>query len=218
MNRNLILAVVALVGIAAAAWFLTQNGPQETAIVQSVQAESSNVDTSGVQDMTLGDPEAPITFIEYASFTCPHCASFHAGAFKDLKADFIDTGKVKFVMREVYFDRYGLWAGMVARCGDGVRYFGIIDLLFEKQQEWTQGEPAQIAANLKQIGKLAGMDDATLDACLQDAAKAEALNAFYQKNATADGIRATPSFVINGELVSNESYAELKARLDGLLN
>ena len=122
------------------------------------------------------------------------------------------------MLREVYFDRYGLWAGMVARCGEGKRYFGIVDLIFENQSEWTQGEPVQIAGNLKRFGKLAGMDDATLDACLQDREKATALTAFYQENATADGIRATPSFVIDGVTMDNMSYADLKEVLDAKLN
>ena len=68
-------------------------------------------------DIVLGDDNAPVTVIEYASFTCPHCASFHINTWPRFKAEYIDTGKVRFILREVYFDRYGLWASMVARCG-----------------------------------------------------------------------------------------------------
>ena len=87
---------------------------------------------AGIPEMVLGNEEAPVTVIEYASFTCPHCASFHSQVFKDLKSNYIDTGKIKFVMREVYFDRYGLWASIVARCDGTARFFGISDMLFEK--------------------------------------------------------------------------------------
>ena len=78
-----------------------------------------------IPDMVLGNAEAKVTLVEYGSYTCPHCRDFHAEVFKKLKADYIDTGKVKFIFREVYFDRYGLWAAMMARCGGPTRYFGI---------------------------------------------------------------------------------------------
>lgn len=218
MNRNLILGALAAGIVAIGAYvMLAPQSPQNTPI-SAAQAQSDDaVDTSIVQDLFLGEADAPITVIEYASFTCPHCRTFHENAFKQLKADYIDTGKVKFVLREVYFDRYGLWAGMVARCNEGQRYFGIVDLIFAQQSEWTQGDAATIAGNLRKMGLLAGMDAETVDACMQDATKARALQAFYEENARADNIRATPSFVINGTTHSNMSYAELKSLLDAQL-
>lgn len=217
MNRNVIFALVGALAIGLGAMFLTGNGSSPVTPVNAQSTDLADVDTSGVKDMVMGDENAPITMIEYASFTCPHCKTFHENVFKDLKKDYIDTGKVKFVFREVYFDRYGLWAGMVARCGGGERYFGIVDLVFEQQREWSQGEPAQIAGNLRKFGLQAGLDGETLDACMTDGEKATALNAFYQKNAEADGIRSTPSFVINGTLHSNMSYDEMKVILDAAL-
>lgn len=217
MNRNLILALVGALAIGLGAMFLTGNSTSPVTPVNAQSTDLSDVDTSAVKDMFLGDENAPITVIEYASFTCPHCATFHENVFKDLKKDYIDTGKVKFVFREVYFDRYGLWAGMVARCGGGERYFGIVDLVFEKQREWSQGEPAQIAGNLRKFGLQAGLDGETLDACMTDGENATALNAFYQKNAEADGISSTPSFMIDGKLHSNMSYDEMRVILDAAL-
>jgi len=82
--------------------------------------------------MVIGDADAPIEMIEYASFTCPHCARFHADVYPLLKADYIDSGKVKFIYREVYFDRFGLWASMIARCGGEARFFGLSNLIYEK--------------------------------------------------------------------------------------
>lgn len=170
-----------------------------------------------IADFGLGPTDAKVTVIEYASFTCPHCASFHSTVWPQLKADYIDTGKIRFVLREVYFDRYGLWAGMIARCGGEMRYFGITDIVFDTQSEWLADDPNAAVANLKKIGRKAGMDDATMDACLKDGAQAEALVAHYQKNAEADGLQGTPSFVINGTLHSNMSYDEMKQVLDAEL-
>ena len=168
--------------------------------------------------MALGAADAPVTIIEYASFTCPHCADFHADQFQRLKADYIDTGKVRFVYREVYFDRFGLWASMVARCGGEMRFFGISDMLYEQQEDWIAGgDPAAIAENLRRIGRTAGMDDATLDACLKDEAQAKALVAWYQANAEADGVESTPTLIIDGVKHSNMAYDELKTLIDTAL-
>lgn len=221
MNRNFILSAVAILAVAVGGFVWLNSGsstPAGFTELGAAQAQTaSDVDTSGVIEMTMGDENAPITFVEYASFTCPHCQRFHEEVFPQLKADYIDTGKVKFIYREVYFDGPGLWAGMMARCGGEGRYFGLVDLIYENQRNWTQGEPAQIAGNLKKMGKLAGLTDAQLDACLQDGEMARAMTAVFQTNAQADGIRSTPSFVIDGKLESNMSYGELKALLDAKL-
>lgn len=171
-----------------------------------------------VPELVLGNPDAKVTLTEYASYTCPHCANFHAAAFKPLKAEYIDTGKVKFVFREVYFDRYGLWAAMVARCGGEMRYFGINGILFEKQQEWAASDdPSVVIGNLRTIGKTAGLSDAQLDTCLNDQKMAEAMVATFQKNMEGDGVEGTPTLFINGTKHSNMSYADLKALIDAEL-
>jgi protein-disulfide isomerase len=169
-------------------------------------------------DFSLGSPDAPVKMVEYASFTCPHCATFHATVFKDLKRDYIDTGKVHFTLREVYFDRYGLWAAMVARCGGEMRYFGIHDMLFDQQAEWAASQdPVQVVQNLKTIGIAAGLDEVAIDACLNDQAQAEALIARFQANMAADGVEGTPTIFINGTKHSNMTYADLKEILDAEL-
>lgn len=171
-----------------------------------------------IKDFTLGSPDAPVKITEYASFTCSHCANFHATTFKPLKAEYIDTGKVEFTLREVYFDRYGLWAAMIARCGGDMRYFGIADILFETQQEWAgSDDPNVVVENLKKIGRTAGLDDATLDACMKDGAKAEAMVARFEENMKADGVEGTPTLFINGTKHANMDYAALKALIEAEL-
>lgn len=205
------LALIALGGMFAA--------PQILGFDAQAQ-EAADIDTSMIKDMSIGNPDAAVTVIEYASFTCPHCASFHANVFKDLKADYIDTGKINFVHREVYFDRFGLWAGIVARCGENAenRYFGIADMIYAQQDTWArQDDPNAIVASLRNIGKTGGLSDAELDACFQDADKAQALYASFVKNSEADSITSTPSFIINGEKYANMSYDELKQVLDAAL-
>lgn len=214
MSRMMIVsAAVAVIGLGA--YFVTSSGTSSVTPVNPLGAanaqEAVDIDTSSIVDMSMGNADAPVTVIEYASYTCPHCARFHEGTFKELKADYIDTGKINFVYREVYFDRYGLWASMIARCaGTPEAFFGMSDLIYAKQSDWSRaGDPAAIVGELRKIGLLAGLDNETMEACLQDADKAQTLVAWYQQNATADGIESTPSFVINGTKYTNMSFQEM---------
>jgi protein-disulfide isomerase len=174
--------------------------------------------TPEVREMSMGDPNAPVTLVEYAMFTCPHCAAFAQDVLPKIKENYIDTGKVRLVFREVYFNKPALWAAMIARCAPADRYFGVVDALFATQASWaSETDPQAMLGKLYGVGRQAGLTDAEMDACMQDRAMAEALVAEYQKNAAADAVDATPTFLINGEKVSNMSYEELAAKLDAAL-
>ena len=204
MNKSVLasVAVVAVVAIAGGAWFMNQSSGEET-----MSTATEEVAEFDVVEMTLGNPDAAVQVVEYASYTCPHCANFHSGPYQQIKADYIDTGRIGFTYREVYFDQPGLWASMMARCGGEMRFFGISNLLYESQQTWARaGDGAAIAAALRNIGKVAGLSDADLEQCMSDGEKAEELMAWYRTNAERDDITATPSFLINGELVSNRDF------------
>lgn len=221
MNK-IIAGVAVVLGLGIAAfWYTSSSGTQATnapVLSPISSAEAQEIDTSGVMEITMGDPNASITVIEYASYTCPHCARFHEDVFKDLKTNYIDTGKINFVYREVYFDRLGLWAGMLARCAGPDGYFDVANLLYEQQADWARaGDPADVAAALRRLGLSAGMSGEQIDACLQDGDKAQAMVAVFQQNAEADNVRATPSFFINGEPYSNMSYADFSALLNEML-
>ena len=176
--------------------------------------EAGEINTSSILEMTLGAKDAPIQMTEYASFTCPHCRTFHKDVFQKLKADYIDTDKLHFTYREIYFDRYGLWGSIVARCGGADKFFAISDLLYTKQAEWTKGTPAKIAENLRRIGITAGLSQKDVQSCFTDGEKAQNLVAWYEANQAEDEISSTPSFIINGAKYSNMSYAELQKILD----
>ena len=221
MQRYIALAAAAVL-IAGGVYYVTSQQPGQSVgpgAGAAIAAEGTEVDTSGIVEMTLGSADAPVTVIEYASYTCPHCATFHAGPFNQLKEDYINTGQVQFIYREVYFDRPGLWASMVARCGGEMRFFGITDLIYEQQRQWlSSGDPVQIADALRGIGRAAGMSNDEVNACLNDADKAQSLVSWYEANAAEHGINSTPSFVINGRRYGNMSYGEFSATIDGLLN
>lgn len=171
-----------------------------------------------ITEMVEGNPDAKVEVIEYASFTCGHCRNFHADQYQKLKENYIEPGKIRFVLREVYFDRPGLWASMLARCGGEMRFFGLSEMLFEKQQDWLgDGEGAGIAQRLATLGKTAGLTDDQVEACMGDATKAKALVDWFTANVAADEVSGTPTLIINGEKHSNMSYDELSKVLDEAL-
>ncbi|KJZ19307.1 DsbA family protein [Loktanella sp. S4079] len=217
MKRRTLLATggAAVLTMGAGLGLLPRN--QQTGLLPgAANAQEATGELPEVIEMVVGNPLAKVEVIEYASFTCPHCASFNANQHKLLKENYIDTNLIRFVYREVYFDRPGLWASMIARCTDNTEFFfAFSDLLYQQQREWlASGDPATIIQDLRRLGKTAGLDDAALDACLSDAAKAEALYTWYQDNAERDGINSTPSFMIDGEKYSNMNYDEFAAILD----
>ncbi len=223
MTQKLSLAAALIVALGAALWLGQPRTPDATDLgplaASAQEATTSEAPVTAplpeVPDMVLGSVDAPVTLVEYASYTCPHCAAFHDTVFKNLKKDYIDTGKVKFVFREVYFDRYGLWAAMVARCGGETRYFGISSMLFDQQKEWAASDdPAVVVENLKKIGRTAGMDDATIQACMENAPMAEAMVARFQENMEKDKVEGTPTLIIDGVAHSNMSYEDLRVILD----
>lgn len=201
INRRILLALAASLA-AAPAFSQEAAAPAEGAAIE-------------VKDFSIGSADAPIKITEYASFTCPHCANFHATVYKQLKTDYIDTGKVQFTLREVYFDRYGLWAALVARTGGDLKYFGIADMLFAQQQDWATAEdPNAVVQKLRTIGLAAGLTNEQLDASFTDAAMVEAMVAHFEANMKADDVQGTPTLFIDGEKHANMSYADLKAILD----
>jgi len=217
MSKRMQIAGAAALAIATGAAWVSHDAAPVSAFSMQASAQEASVssEVSMVPDMILGQLDAPVEVIEYASFTCPHCARFHDTVFDYLKKDYIDTGKVKFVYREVYFDKFGLWGAMVARCGGPEKYFPISDMLYDTQKDWIgDGDAATIAENLRKIGLKAGLTKEALDVCLNDNDMAKAMVTAYQTNATKDDINSTPSFVIDGTKYSNMSYEDFSKILD----
>lgn len=166
-------------------------------------------------DLFIGSETAPVTMIEYASFTCSHCAAFHKDVFPTLKSEYIDTGKVRFAQRDVYFDDVGLWAGILARCAPDDKFYAVAGVMFDSQKDWLGAKTGdELAANLRKIGATAGMTNEQMDACWADQKKVESLVATFQQNAVADKIQGTPTFIINGETFQNAPWPEMKAKID----
>ncbi len=165
----------------------------------------------------VGEENAPVTIVEYASMTCPHCASFHLQTYPKLKEQYLDTGKAKLLFREFPFDDRALAAFMLARCAADDKYFAMIDVLFEQQAVWARSDkPAQ---ELFKIARLAGFTEETFNACLKNKDIAAGIHAVKDRGALEFGVRSTPTFFINGEEVSGaQSIERFQELIDPLVN
>lgn len=177
-----------------------------------------SVDVS--QDMSLGSADAKVTVIEYVSPTCPHCASWYKEVFPAFKKKYIDTGKVRYVMREMPIHGavdYAVF--MLARCAGKERYFNVVDgawnsleALFADQRQQRQW--------IMRLGASAGMSEADTDKCISDKKALEQMNARVEKSAKEFTVEYTPTFVINGKKFDSPApptLAELSAKIDPLL-
>ena len=185
----------------------------------SFSQEDQKINGLNLLEIEKGEKSSPVTIIEYASYTCPHCATFHQNVFKKIEKEYVETGKVRFIYREIYFDAPGLWAGLLARCKNNSRYFGILDLLYEKQDLWSMANSEkEIVEQLLTIAKQAGIEKQEALACLNDKEKAIKLVDFMKLNVENDNISSTPSFIINGTLYSNMNYDEIKEIIDSIIS
>ena len=147
----------------------------------------------------LGDPNAKVTIIEFASLSCPHCAEFHKTRFAWLKTNFIDTGEVKFIFRDFPLNRPALLGSMVAHCAEPDKYFAYLSLLFERQEYWAFSEPVE--TQLAMLAQVSGMGQERLTACLQDEKLAEKIIKSRMDSQNAHNIESTPSFLVGDELI-----------------
>ncbi|USG62190.1 DsbA family protein [Sneathiella marina] len=159
-------------------------------------------------DHVLGDRNAPILIIEYASMTCPHCAHFHETAFPGLKENYFDTGKAALAFRHFPFDRYAFQASVLAECSGPDKFFAITDILFKRQAEWTRAE--NITEALIKIGKQSGISQKKFEACLADEKLGESILTQRLVGSTEYGVNSTPTLFIEGEKYEDDrSFAAL---------
>ncbi len=167
------------------------------AAAQSVKPEELNV-PGPLGDVVLGKADARVTIIEYASLTCSHCATFHATAWPVLKQKYIDTGKVRFILREFPLDPLATAGFMLARCAGNDKYYAVTDLLFEQQKNWAYTDKP--VENLTKFAKQAGFTQESFDACLKNQSVYDAVNAVRKRGAETFKVDSTPTFFINGQL------------------
>ena len=174
-------------------------------------------------DLWLGSDKAPITMVEYASMTCPHCAHFADNTFPEMKKKYIDTGKMRYVLREFPLDSVAAAAFMLARCAsdmsgngtgagpkDKTKYYALVETLFRKQREWAVEKPIP---PLQTIAKQAGFTDASFNACLTNQKLLDDVEKVRQRALDKFKVHSTPTFFINGEVHEGAFEVEDFAKL-----
>lgn len=169
------------------------------------------LEPGALPEMALGDANAPVTIVEYMSMTCPHCAAFHNNTFEAIKTKYIDSGKVRFIIREFPFDPRAAAAFMLARCAPEGQYFPMISMLFKQQQQWAAAQNGRDA--LLQMSKLAGFTQESFEACLTNQKLLDDVNAVMQRGAKDFGVQSTPTFFVNGEHYSGDMSVDVMSAL-----
>jgi protein-disulfide isomerase len=188
--------------LAAGAGALALTGPGLTgaAFAQATMKQPTAAELMApgpIEDIWLGDEKAPVTIIEYASMTCPHCAHFSETTFPELKKRYIDTGKVRFIFREFPLDALAMATVMLARCAGKDKYFPMIETLFRQQKDWAVQRPLPA---LMAIAKQAGFTEQSFEACLNDRKLQNNIETIRQTAAEKFGVNSTPTFFINGKI------------------
>ena len=214
ITRRAFTAALSLTGLAALAG-LTPLRLISDALAQSATDVAKPV---SLPDMALGPADAAVTITEYASMTCPHCAAFNATVFPKLKAEYIDTGKVRYIFREFPLDIKAAAGSMLTRCianGDAQKYFAVTDMLFRSQNDWVVKNTTE---TLTRIGKQAGLSQQQVEACLKDQALLDKIAADQKYASDVLKVDSTPTFFINGDKIKGEaSIEEFQKKINQLL-
>jgi protein-disulfide isomerase len=208
MTRREALALLGSAAAAAALW------PSFPALAQSVSPQELAV-AGPLGDVILGPADAKVTIIEYASLTCSHCAAFHKDTYPVLKQRYIDTGQVRFTLREFPLDPLAMAGFMLSRCDGEGKYYPITDLLFSQQRTWAYSDKPLDA--LQQMMRQAGFSQEKFESCLRDQKLYDAVTAVKNRGEKL-GVTSTPTFFINGQRHSgNMSIAEIEKIIKPLL-
>jgi protein-disulfide isomerase len=171
------------------------------------QAELAKPGPDG--DIVLGSEKAPVTIIEYASMTCPHCAHFSTTTFPELEKRYIDTGKVRFIFREFPLDPLAAAGFMLARCAGKDKFMPIVETLFAKQPEWIVQKPVP---PLMEIAKQFGFTQESFDQCLANQKVLNDIQDVRDRAAEKLGVNSTPTFFINGKKMTGDQSIESLAK------
>ncbi len=204
-------AAIALAGANAAGFAFSRGAKADAA--DTDQAELAKAGPAG--DVVLGSDKAPVTIIEYASLTCPHCAHFSTATFPELQKRYIETGKVRFIFREFPLDALAAAGFMLARCAGNDKFIPVIEALFAKQPEWMVKEPI---APLREIAKQFGFTEQSFDACLANQKVLDDIQDVRDRGAAKLGVNSTPTFFINGKkFVGDQSIETMAKEIDPYL-
>ncbi len=196
IGTTALIAVLAAGGVGYEFW----NFPDTAAAQSGPSGEVSMADLlvpSPLGDEIQGQADAPVTIVEYASMTCPHCSHFHETTYPEMKKKYIDTGKVRFIFREFPLDQLALAASMLARCAGNDKFYPLVDAFFAQQREWAVQKPLQ---PMLAIAKQAGFTEQSFNECLTNQQLEKSIKESATRAAQKFNVNSTPTFFINGKM------------------
>ena len=168
-------------------------------------------------EIFLGNKNAKIVVIEYASMTCIHCANFHKEVYPKIKKNYIDTNKIKFIYRDFPLDKQALYGSILAKCAPKEKYFDFVKLILATQKKWIANDDTFVD-KLTNIGKLAGLNENKINACFNDE---QIVDGIIKTRTLAEekyNISSTPSLIINEKKYSTMSYENFEKIIESLIN
>jgi protein-disulfide isomerase len=198
MTRREFLAASAAVAVVGAGVAALPSSDFITAALAQGPSVDELMKPGSLPDQVQGKADAPVTIVEYASMTCSHCAAFHTGTYAAMKARYIDTGKVRYILREFPLDPLAAGAFMLARCAGDGKYYDVVDALFNKQKDWAFVQNP--IPNLLKIAKTFGFTDQSFEQCLSNQKMLDGIEETRQRAAQKLGVNSTPTFFINGKV------------------
>jgi protein-disulfide isomerase len=223
-RRNMLYAGAGVVALAvASAWFLSSSGEPTAAKSSRKSGRTTEVSVAELMkpgpfsELQVGQTDAPVTIVEYASMTCGHCANFHNNIYPALKAKYIDTGKVRLIMREFPLDDRATAGSMLARCAGEGKTFPLIAALFARQEDWAFVPKENFVPELSKIARQAGFTEESLRACLNDQELMNKILTVRARAADEFGVNSTPTFFINGKRLAGGSLDDFDKAIEPLL-
>jgi protein-disulfide isomerase len=218
ITRRAFTAALSMTGLTVFAGFAGGLSPLGLISEAMAQGASDVAKPVSLPDMAIGSANAPVTITEFASMTCPHCAAFDEKVFPQIKSEYIDSGKVRYIFREFPLDIKAAAGSMLARCiakDDGGKYFAVVDMLFRQQNDWVMKNTTE---TLTRIGKQAGLSQQAVEDCLKDQALLDKIAADQKYASEVLKVDSTPTFFINGEKIKGDtSFEEFSKRINALL-
>jgi protein-disulfide isomerase len=220
-NKKVIYILVAIIFVGF--FYYTTSDKQQTKPINELVIDSNILENSdlafikniALEELSLGNINAPVTIIEYASMTCSHCAEFHNTTFQKIKMDYIESGEVKYIFREFPIDKLAMATSMLTRCVDKNVSLPFIEVLFKTRDQWIS---ENALSELKNLSKQAGLNNEEFDKCLNNQTLLDELISIKDQAITDYNINSTPSFIINGKVITgNKPYSTFKEEIDKVL-
>ncbi len=223
-RRNALIGGLSVVAVAAlvGGYIFSGSPSSPPQVVKADQTDAKFADLmqpGQLPENSTGNEKAPVTIIEYSSMSCPHCAAFHKNTLPNLKKKYIDTGKVRYIIREFPLNNPALAAAMLARCTGKEKFFPFVEVLYDKQEQWAFGQQGEVENQLFEISKQAGFTKDEFLECFKNDTLFKGIMAVRERGSKQFGVNSTPTFFINGKMMTgSQNFDDFEKIIEPILS